>query len=106
MSEGKICIVITTTNDKDVASTMSRKLVESNLAACAQVENITSTFCWEGEVRSNAEFRIILKTAEAKYKALESAILDLHNYELPQIIKQRVDGGLQEYLQWVEQRTS
>lgn len=106
MNENKVCIVTTTTNEKDVASTIAHKLVESNLVACAQIENITSTFFWKGEVRSNDEFRIILKTIDSKYKALESAIIDLHNYDLPQIIKQYVDGGLKEYLQWVQQRTS
>lgn len=106
MSKGKICIVTTTTNDQKTASMIGHKLIEERLAACVQIEKINSIFFWEGEIQSGNEFRIILKTTEAKYKALESTIMDLHNYELPQIIKQYVDGGLQEYLEWIHSRVA
>ena len=60
---------------------MARALVEHKLAACAQIGEIESFYSWQGTVANEREFRILFKTTEARYPALEAAIRELHDYE-------------------------
>jgi periplasmic divalent cation tolerance protein len=45
---------------------------------------------------------VILKTTIARYQMLETRILALHTYEVPEIVVLRVTDGLPSYLRWVE----
>jgi len=48
---------------------------------------------------------VLVKTTQDRYPELESAIRELHPYELPEIIAWPVSAGLPEYLRWVEQES-
>jgi periplasmic divalent cation tolerance protein len=49
---------------------------------------------------------MLIKTSQTQYSALEAAIIKAHPYELPEIITINVDGGLPQYLQWVNAQLS
>lgn len=95
------CIVLTTTNDKNVADTIARQLVEADFAACVQIDNVTSFFKWDNKLFTEEEFRIMIKAKSEKYKGIENLIVKLHNYEIPQIIKLDITDGLPAYLKWL-----
>lgn len=99
--ESKLCIIFTSTNDKDVASSITVTLLEENLAACVQQEAVLSSFKWIGKLCMNEpEFRLMIKANAANYKAIEKRIIELHNYETPEIIKIDVTDGAKAYLEW------
>jgi len=69
--------VVTTVASRDDARRLALALVERKLAACAQVSAIESIYPWKGVVQEEPEFRLLLKTTEARYAAIEAAIREL-----------------------------
>lgn len=106
MNNKKHSIIITTTDDKKVATSIAKALLEAKLAACVQINNIDSLFLWNGELKKIKEFRLLIKTQDSHYNEVEKFILNNHNYDLPQIIKLDIVDGLSSYLEWVEKETS
>jgi uncharacterized protein involved in tolerance to divalent cations/uncharacterized protein (DUF433 family) len=99
----------TTTETKADARTIADALVERRLAACVQIIGpITSTYRWQGKVETAEEWLCVIKSRHDLYDALEAAILELHPYDVPEILITPVTGGSQSYLDWLdgELRTS
>lgn len=99
------CLILTTTNDLQIAENIASLLLESNLAACVQIDNIKSYFKWNSKITSEKEYRVVIKAKSSNYNEIENKVLTIHNYELPQIIKISIDGGFQTYLEWVNQNS-
>lgn len=94
--------VYTTVGNLEEARTIAKTLVESKLVACAQISAIESFYPWKAEVQNDQEFRILLKTTDEKYKAVEAAIRALHSYELPAIHAVALEHVYEPYGAWVE----
>jgi periplasmic divalent cation tolerance protein len=62
---------------------------------------MSSTFRWQDKVQTNSEVQLILKTTDRVYPALEKRILELHPYDLPEILAIEVQGGLPGYVEWI-----
>src|SRR5262245_24277589 len=75
--------VVTTVSALSVARSMARALIERKLAACAHLSEIESFYRWKGAVQNEREFRVLFKTTSERYQAVETAIRELHSYELP-----------------------
>ena len=102
----KILLIITTTDDREVAAKIGAELVEKRLAACAQVSGpITSTYRWKGKIEESQEWLLTLKSRESLYLAIENEIKRLHPYEVPEIIAVDIQKGSAAYLQWVGEET-
>ncbi len=86
MSEA-FCVILTTTGSRGEADRIANLLVVSRLAACVQVTPIESTYRWKGKVTSEPEFLLLVKTASARYKEVETTIRENHSYEVPEIIQ-------------------
>ena len=99
----KLFAVFTTVASLEAARRMARALVEHKLAACAQIGEIESFYSWQGEVANDREFRILFKSTEARYPALEAAIRELHDYELPAIHAQALERVEPAYGRWIEE---
>jgi periplasmic divalent cation tolerance protein len=78
-------LVVTTIGSRAEAQNMARALVAAGLAACVQVNEIDSVYAWQGEMREDQEYRVVVKTVEGSYAAVEAAIRKLHSHELPAI---------------------
>lgn len=100
------CIVTTTCQDNEEAQKIAAGLVEKKLAACVQLSSITSVYRWQGEVHNDPEIRLVIKTTENLYKAVEEQILSTHSYDLPQIIKTPITGGLPDFLEWISENAT
>jgi periplasmic divalent cation tolerance protein len=98
--------VLTTTDSREEAEQLGRSAVQARLAACAQlVGPITSTYRWQGAVRSAEEWQVLLKTPADRYDALAAHLRERHSYELPEIIATPILAGNREYLDWVREQT-
>ncbi len=93
--------VVTTVASREEAQRVARTLVERGLAACAQISEIESVYRWQGEVQQEPEFRILLKTTDERYEQVESAIRDLHSYELPAIHAFAFEHVFPAYAAWI-----
>lgn len=94
--------VVTTVGSKKEARHMAHALVEARLAACAQISRIDSVYAWKGKIESGKEYRVLLKTIDSHYLAIEQAIRDLHSYELPAIHAFAFEHVSQAYADWIE----
>ncbi len=96
------CIaVITTVGSRDDARRIAQALVERRLVACAQISAIESLYHWDGALQDDAEFRLLLKTVDTQYDAVERAIRELHPYDLPAIYALPIDRIHAPYAAWV-----
>jgi periplasmic divalent cation tolerance protein len=102
----KFLAVYTTVATREEAQRIARALVERRLAACAQISGIESFYAWKGAVQNEAEFRILFKTTEAQYPAVEAALRQLHSYELPAIHAVAVERIHEPYGAWIEESCS
>ena len=99
----KLIAVYTTVGNLEEARMIAKTLVERRLVACAQISEIESFYPWKGEVQNDKEFRILLKTTDARYKAVEAAVRELHSYELPAIYSVALEHVYEPYAAWIEE---
>ena len=79
-----------------------RALVEERLAACAQVLGpMVSVFRWEGAVERADELLLLAKTTDARLAALTARAVELHGYDVPEVVAVALVGGNADYLDWV-----
>ncbi|MEO7934678.1 MAG: divalent-cation tolerance protein CutA [Dokdonella sp.] len=87
------------------AANIAKALVEERLAACVSVQpGARSTFRWQGETHTDDEVLLLIKTTHARYPAMAARLLELHPYELPEIIAVDVSAAHAPYAAWVEQQ--
>lgn len=102
MSNSKHYIIITTTDEESNAEEIASHLISNKFAGCVQIDKIKSYYHWKAELQISNEYRLLIKAPMEKYNSIEKAILKIHNYTLPQIIKLDITGGFEGYLQWLD----
>jgi len=102
MSGRRVLVVLTTTPNSEIAELIGRTLVVERLAACANVlPGVTSIFRWKGAVERDSETLMILKTTATELDALRARVMELHPYEVPEVLALPVEAGHEPYLEWV-----
>ncbi len=97
-------VVLTTAGSETEARKLAQELVERKLAACVNImPRIQSVYRWEGKVESAEEFLLLIKTTKSRFPDLQSAIRELHSYELPECVLISMDAGSEEYLKWIDE---
>jgi periplasmic divalent cation tolerance protein len=101
----EITVFITAPNE-DMAASIARALVESKLAACANIiKSIRSIYTWQGKVQDDQEVLMIVKTRRTLFDALISKVKEFHSYEVPEIIALPIVAGSEDYLKWMREST-
>jgi periplasmic divalent cation tolerance protein len=98
--------VITTVANRKEARALARALVEARLAACAQITRIESIYPWKGAIQHGKEYRVLFKTLDDHYPAVERAIRELHSYELPAIHACAFEHVSPAYAAWIEENVA
>jgi periplasmic divalent cation tolerance protein len=102
MNRPDVLIAFSTAPDADSATAIARALVDEGLSACVQrVPGMASTYRWQGAVHEDAEVLLLIKTTRARLPAIEARLLELHPYELPELIAVEAAAGSNAYLDWV-----
>jgi periplasmic divalent cation tolerance protein len=102
-----ILLVITNLPDQASAEALAVALIDDRLAACVNIlAPCRSIYRWQGKLETADEIPLLIKTSEAAYPALESAIRARHPYTTPEIIALPVTQGLPDYLAWVGAETA
>ena len=103
----EVIVVLTSVPDQACARHMGAQLVEQKLAACVNILGACeSIYRWQGVVETASEIPLLIKTTRARYAALEAAIIELHPYDVPEIIVLGAAHGLTAYLDWVRAETA
>ena len=100
-------VVLVTASTYEEAEKMGRIIVESRLAACANVVGgMRSIFRWDDKISVENECLMIIKTTQQRYLELEATIRQHHSYTVPEIIALPVIAGSVSYLNWISSETS
>lgn len=101
-----VMFVYVTASDVEEAKSIGRRLVEEQLAACANIlPGATSIFRWQGKLEEASEAVLVLKTTEQKLDTLINRAKALHSYDCPCIEALPVVEGNRDFLEWVVRET-
>jgi periplasmic divalent cation tolerance protein len=93
--------------DVERATALARTLVGEGLAACVNVvPGVRSIYRWEGRIQEDDEVLCLIKTRPAIFDRVRGRILELHPYDVPEILAFSVDEGSPAYLDWVRAATA
>ncbi|MBC8338805.1 MAG: divalent-cation tolerance protein CutA [Alphaproteobacteria bacterium] len=99
-------LIYVTAANREEALAIARELVNSRLAACANVlSGTTSVYHWEGEVCEDEEISMILKTRDDLIEQAVEKIKALHSYDCPCVVALPISTGNQAFLDWIDAET-
>ena len=94
--------IFVTAPDTATGELLGRALVEERLAACANiVPGVVSLYRWKGETHRDAEVLMIVKTTRERADAVRARVVELHPYDVPEVVVLAVEAGHEPYLDWV-----
>ena len=95
-------LIYVTTGSEVEAAKIASTLVEEQLVACANILGDSSAiYRWKGEIITEIEVIIILKTTASLVQKSVKRIKALHSYECPAVISIDIQDGNKEFLSWI-----
>ena len=100
-------VALSTVGTAEDAERIARALVERRLAACVNVvPGVVSFYRWKGAVEKDEERLLVIKTRAERLEALREALVELHPYEVPELVALPVEAGHAPYLAWLDESVS
>jgi periplasmic divalent cation tolerance protein len=100
-------VALSTVGSAEDAERLARALVERRLAACVNVvPGVVSVYRWKGNVERDEERLLVIKTRAERLEALRRALVELHPYEVPELVALSVEAGHPPYLAWLDESVS
>ena len=99
--ENRYSMIFTTAAGKEQAKKIAMGLVEKHLAACVQMFPVESVYFWQEKICEENEILLLIKTKTELFDEVKKAIMEIHSYEVPEIIQAPITDGLAEYLKWI-----
>lgn len=97
-----VIIIQTSCPDVVSAETIAKALVEEGLAACvSRFPGMVSTYRWQGALQVDGEELLLIKTAMHSKDAVFARVLELHPYELPELIVVEAAAVHGPYRDWI-----
>ena len=92
----------------DIAQEIAKTLISEHLAACVTLQPVQSVYRWEGKVCVDQEISMTAKVSEEVMQATVKRLVELHPYDLPEILVLPVNAmqSLPAYLEWVQTECS
>lgn len=96
-------LVMTTVARAEDAEYLAREAVERRLAACVNLlPPMTSVYRWHGDVTREEERLVLFKTRADRFDALRDLLLEIHPYDVPEIVAVPLETGSDGYLKWLD----
>lgn len=102
MPNNEIILCLTTLNSLPLAEKLATKIIKSKLAACVSISQIQSIYNWEGKIKKEDEFQLLIKTTMISKDLLLNLITLNHPYQLPEIIFVPIIDSNIEYSDWIK----
>jgi periplasmic divalent cation tolerance protein len=100
--DSRPCLVLTTCPDENIAHNLALHLLDNQLAACIQIQpGIRSLYMWKGALEEACEVQLVIKTIHGRLGTIETALQQLHPYEVPEYLVIDAQAGSADYLQWL-----
>ena len=99
--------VVFCTTPVDEADAIARALVEERIAACVNiVPRVVSVYRWKGQIETDDEALLVIKTRKECFDALDRRMRELHPYEVYELVALPIEQGNAPYLDWLAAETS
>lgn len=99
-------IIFCTFPDVETARKTGTALVTAQLAACVNLlPAVESIYRWQGRVETASEVLAIFKTSVAAWPAFEQKLLEMHPYDVPEIVAVKPEQVTESYRRWVNEET-
>ena len=99
-------ICFCTCPDAETAERIANALVDERLAACINIlPGVRSVYRWQDEVECSDEVLMLVKTMRDHFERVKTRLLELHPYELPEVLAVDTDHAHPDYLAWVADQT-
>jgi periplasmic divalent cation tolerance protein len=106
MTHEYVMVLTTLPTDADGAA-FARALVEERLAACVNLlAPMESVYRWDGNIETEAERQLVIKTSRERVAALWDRVRELHPYDVPEFLVVPIVDGNDAYLRWVAESTT
>ena len=100
-------VVLSTVGSAGDAERIARAMVEQGHAACVNVvPGVASFYRWKGEISRDAEWLMVMKTTAARFEALREALVEMHPYDVPEVVELPIERGHAPYLEWIDASVS
>jgi periplasmic divalent cation tolerance protein len=97
---------ITAPNAEEAAK-LAHALVEERLCACVNiVPGVRSVYRYENKIWDEPEVLCVAKTRPALFERVCERVMELHPYDVPEILAFNVDDGSPAYLLWLRESTT
>ena len=97
-----VVVVLVSVPSAEKGAEIARLLVEEKLAACANLlPAMRSIYRWRDAVQDEQESLLLIKTTGAGFDALRARVVELHPYEVPEVLALPVEAGHLPYLDWL-----
>ncbi|HLK85760.1 MAG TPA: divalent-cation tolerance protein CutA [Candidatus Binataceae bacterium] len=100
-------IVLSTAAAERQARSIARRLVDERLAACVNIVGpIRSIYRWRDAIEEEPEFLLLIKTRAPLVARVARRLIELHSYEVPEVLAIAPQGGSAGYLAWLMESTA
>lgn len=97
-----LCVILVTC-PTDKASELAKSLIEARVAACVNITSeINSVYFWQGNICSDNEKLLIIKTLADKLDSLERIVKENHPYTVPEFVVLPSMYVSDSYYDWVK----
>jgi periplasmic divalent cation tolerance protein len=102
------CVVVWTTIGAAAdAKKLASALLDARLAACVNVlGEMDSVYRWKGQVESDRERQVFIKTTAAGRAPGAARGRGMHEYALPEFLVMPIAEGSEAYLTWIREATA
>lgn len=97
------CSIYLTFPTEQHAMRICEVLLEKQLIACANLFPVHSLYRWKGELCDEKEWAAVLKGRSEQYDIIEKAVIEMHPYDVPCIVKYDIVQGHRPYLDWINE---
>ena len=105
MNETESVVVFVTAPEAE-AQGLAEVLVREKKTACVNiVPGVRSTYWWQGEIESDDESLLIIKTRLPLLDGLVEVVKKTHSYEVPEFLVVPVLYGADDYVKWMGEGT-
>jgi len=98
-------LLVFVTSPPDLSIKIAERIVDEKLAACVNIFPVNSIYFWKGKIEKGKEHLLLIKTRENLFDSLKERIVELHSYEVPEIVGVPVEKGYEQYLKWIFEST-
>jgi len=100
-------VVLVTVEKQEDGERIAENLVAEKLAACVNiVPGLTSVYSWQGAVEKAKELLLVMKTRASLFGRLRARVVELHPYDVPEVLALQVEAGHAPYLAWIDESTA